>query len=90
MKASGGGGEGAYLSGGEGGDDAKAGSVSVTYKGVSSHPSPPRSYQKSGEQGLGCMRFVRVPCLGTRVERSASLLYNFPLHNIILERLTET
>ena len=41
MKASGGGGEGAYLSGGEGGDDAKAGSVSVTYKGVSSPSCAP-------------------------------------------------
>ena len=35
------------------------------------------------------MRFVRVPCLGTRVEKFAILLYNFPLHNTILEQLTE-
>ena len=52
MKASGGGGEGAYLSGGEGGDDAKAGSVSVTYKGVSSPLLCPAHTRRVGNKDL--------------------------------------
>ena len=59
-----------------GGCAAKAGSVSVTYKGVSSSPLPHSSYQKSGEQGLGCMRLVRVQCLGNRQSANWDIYLN--------------